>query len=346
MKTCVSGMLAQVWSLLNPANTTNVLSIVLAYADHNTGESPYLFRTYGNLAPPRRHRTLRNPGGASMVSIWEVARATSAAPGYFSPIRIKTGRGPEAITFKDGGFGSNNPSEEAYKDILNKHGGIMNMNIGPFISIGTGKTPLHMFGRNPGHLRDVIANVKTAFKLPSRTLKAHQNMLHHADPPNGEVQFPYYRFDGGTQLGEIDLGDWESHRLAGFTGRDATSGRKTLEKIEAAIREYLADQDVQNDLMICAKLLVDRRRLRTRSASDWDRYASYSHYVCDVRGCSNRSANTAHDFKEHLRRHHKYQLADPVIEKKVRECRRVQWLYRSQDTGREETARKKGKGRA
>ena len=304
-------------------------SIVLAYSDHFGGEFPYLFRTYANEAPPRdpsrprnRQRTFRNPGGPSILPIWKVARATSAAPGYFSPTKIRTGQ--EVIRFKDGGFGSNNPSEEAYRDILNKHGSVLHM--GPFISIGTGITPLDMFGKRSDNLSIALANAKTAIKLASRTLKAHENMIDNADS-DGEERFPYFRFDGGLELGEVGLGEWETNRLTRITGKDGISGHKTLKKIETAIAVYLHKRDVQRDLEECAKLLVNRRRLRARNASDWDRYASYSSYVCDMKGCPERAAGTARDFKEHLRSYHRLRLADPVIEKKISACRRVQWLY-------------------
>ena len=325
-------------------NDIDVPSIVLAYSNHVGGEFPYLFRTYGNQAPPwdrsrsrNRQRTFRNPGGASMLPIWKVARATSAAPGYFAPIKIETGNGSEVITFKDAGFGSNNPSEEAYRDIINKHGGIIHM--GPFISIGTGKKPpLKMFSKRPDNLSDLIANAKTVLKLPSRTEPAHERMLELAYP-DGEERFPYFRFEGGPELGEVDLGEWESHRFTRITGKDRTSGRKTLKKIEAAVAVYLQNRDVQRDLKECARLLVNRRRLRTRNASDWDRYASYSHYVCDIKGCPDRRVKTANDFKAHLRGCHRYKLVDPVIEKKTLECRGVQWLYRADDPASESTAR-------
>ena len=244
------------------------------------------------------------------------------------------------IRFKDGGFGSNNPSEEAYWDILNKHGSVSHM--GPFISIGTGITPMDMFDKS--NLSKSYAYFNTVVKLASRTLKAHENMIRNANP-DGEERFPYFRFDGGLDLGKVGFGDWETHRLTPITGKDGTSGHKTLKKIEAAIAVYLRNADVQRDLTECARLLVNRRRLRARNASDWDRYASYSYYVCDMKGCRERVAGTAHEFKEHLRRHHRLRLADPVIEKNISACRRVQWLYRPREITQEPTARKKGKGR-
>ena len=333
MKTCVNGMLRSpaTYNTGDSIDATDMPSIVLAYADLSRGEFPYLFRTYGNQAPPpepdkskNRQRIFRNPGGPSMLPIWKVARATSAAPGYFSPIKIETDGGSEVIRFKDGGFGTNNPSEEAYWDILNKHGSILHM--GPFISIGTGITPMDMFGKRSDNLSNAYVNIKTAVKLPARTLKAHENMIRNANP-DGEERFPYFRFDGGLELGEVDLGEWETHRFPRITAKDGTSGLKTLKKIEAAIAVYLRNRDVQRDLTECAELLVNRRRLRARNASDWDRYASYSYYVCDMKKCPKRAAGTAREFKDHLRRHHRLKLADPVIEKKISACRRVQWLY-------------------
>jgi len=151
------------------------------------------------------------------------------------------------ITFKDGGFGSKNPSEEAYYEIVYKHGGMVNM--GPFISIGTGITPLRMFGHGKrGNFRNAIANLKTATKLPSRTAKAHKTMMRMSNH-DGVERFPYYRFDGGKRLGEVGLGEWKGHKLTVLTGRDKKPGCKTLEKMYVATAAYLQRRDVQKDLM-------------------------------------------------------------------------------------------------
>lgn len=216
--------------------------------------------------------------------------------------------------------------------------------MGPFISIGTGLTPMDSFGKRSNNLSNAFANLKAAVKVASRTLRTHERMIREADW-DGEERFPYFRFDGGPQLGEVRLSEWESYRFTGVTGKDGTSGHKTLKKIEAAIAVYLCNRDVQRDLTECAKLLVNRRRLRARNASDWDRYASYSHYVCNMKSCPERSANTADDFKNHLQRNHNFKLVDPVMDTMVAECRHVQWLYRPHETTQESTARKKGEGR-
>ena len=246
-------------------------------------------------------------------------------------MRIRSGNGPEEVTFKDGGFGSNNPSEEAYYDIANKHGGSQNM--GPFISIGTGSIPLKMFPereRNFRNLRDTIANLKTVIKLPSMTAKTHEKLKRICND-DGKQRFPYYRFDGGERLGKVDLGEWKSHRYTFITGRDNTPGCKTLAEIEAATAIYLRRPDVQRELKEVATILVERRRLRTRNESDWDRYASFSYYECDFKGCSGegKRINTAQNFKEHIRKIHRASVDDRVLEAQLKEKRRVYWVYRS-----------------
>lgn len=241
---------------------------------------------------------------------------------------IRGGNGEEVIAFKNGGFGSNNPSEEACYDIIHKHGGA-SRNIGPFISIRTGSIPLKMFPERKGgfqHLRNTMANWKTAMQLPARTANAHESMIKISNF-DGIEHFPYYRFGGGERLGKVGLAEWESHR------RDNRPGGKTLAEIEDATSSYLRDSDVQRDLNAVAKILVERRRLRTRDMSKWDRSASYSYYQCDLGRCGDEMINTAQEFKEHIRKEHRNIRDDQALEAELIRKRRVHWLYRpkSQD---------------
>ena len=280
----------------------------------------------------------RNYGDAQRLPIWKVARATSAAPGYFEPIKIQKGNGTEFMTFKDGGFGSNNPSQEAYRDIIRKHGGL-NGNMGPFISIGTGDKPLKKFAGD-GHfhnIRDAWTNLKAAVHMASRTKHVHEIMksLSYFD---NEEQFPYFRFDGGERLGKMKLGEWKSHHFTWLTGRSEKKGSKTLQEMTEAVTAYLRKEDVQRDLNECAKILVERRRLRSRNGSAWDRYASFSYYECEFKGCQKLRINTIHGFKQHVRREHPHQVPNEPLEKTLLQYRKVHWMYGQISTG------KKGKG--
>ncbi|KAL8690818.1 MAG: hypothetical protein Q9224_004317, partial [Gallowayella concinna] len=263
-------------------------TVVMAYAEHNETETPYLFRTYWTPQPTvdqnktrLRQPTARNHGPAPKLRIWQVGRATSAAPKYFPPIRIKRSMDDDCerdVRFKDGGFGCNNPSQEAYHDIVHKHGDHSKA-VSLFISIGTGVSPVELFAKASGNAANAWANWKAAKKHPSRTLHVHDAMARCAQRDHKRI-FDYYRFDGGNRLGQVDLDEWKSHRLTGLTGKSADPGFKTLDKMDIAIAVYLRDADVQKDLDACAKLLVKRRRYRTRDASAWDRYASASFYEC------------------------------------------------------------------
>jgi hypothetical protein len=61
---------------------TNVSRIVTSLREKDGTGSPYIFRSYDHHAEPAPNGMVQNPGGASNVPIWQVARATTAAPGY------------------------------------------------------------------------------------------------------------------------------------------------------------------------------------------------------------------------------------------------------------------------
>lgn len=304
--------------------------MVLAYADSVGVDSPYHFRTY--QIPIQRSKnkgqqaTVGTYGDAATLPIWQIARATSAAPTYFRPIKIRRGNLPGFVTFKDGGFGSNNPSEEAYNDVVHKHGGT-SKNMGPFISIGTGIPAIELFSKKKGNVYNAVANIKAAFKLPARTIGVHRRMERLSMHDN-KKRFPYFRFDGGERLGEIALDEWKSHKFTRLSGKDNQSGSITLERLYVATAAYLQEPKVQQDLTECAMILVRRRQLRMRDSSEWDRYASFSYYDCNVEGCDRPRSNKAQDFREHLRKFH-HKIADQEMEQTVQECRHVHWKYRA-----------------
>ena len=115
-----------------------MFSVVVAYQETKIGgvRNPYLFRSYKNLHRskiPKEKALDRNPGPAHDVPIWEVGRATSAAPTYFKPPKIDNRK------YLDGGFGeTNNPTIEIYDEVRRMNNNSNNC-IGILVSIGTGK---------------------------------------------------------------------------------------------------------------------------------------------------------------------------------------------------------------
>lgn len=321
------------YELQFPSDEDLCRTLVTAYAEHTKTEAPYLFRTYHtpmpNVDQSKTKLTARNYGQPPKLPIWKIGRATSAAPKYFAPIKIPRAVGDsnqKHVRFKDGGFGCNNPSEEAYHDIVRKHGGLSKF-MGPFISFGTGITPLELFAKKPGNLRNALVNMHAAHKHPTRTQHAHDGMTHlsHHD---GKVIFPYYRFDGGERLGKVKLDEWKRNRFTRITGKNADAGYVTLNNMDVAIAVYLRDEEVQNALTECARLLVERRRLRARDASRWDRYASGSYYECSYQRCQEGRINTAQLFKEHVKKKHQSALADHPLELAMEQSRQC-WVYRT-----------------
>lgn len=308
--------------------------IVVAYPDSNArGDVPYLFRTYERpsltrddvyeqfKSDPRHH--------PSVIPLHKVARATAAAPAYFRPVRIlpaHRGTPLPAIRFKDGGFGCNNPSEEAYHDVVEAHGGL-SKNIGPFISIGTGVGKFRLFSNKKGNFRDVYANAVAAIKRPTLTTLAHKSMSYLAKFDK-EKRFPYYRFDGGEVLGEVAMDQWKTQKSKHRSRAQRQPGSKTLEDIQRAVEEYLQEKGVQMKLEECAKLLVRRRRLRSNNASRWERYATTSYYLCKDGTCEKARFNTSLEFRTDLESTHGYEACD-TLDERLEERRRYWWLYPS-----------------
>lgn len=87
--------------------------VVTSYQKSNIGgvNKPYLFRSYANTHQNVYVDHDRNPSPAHDIPIWQVARATCAAPAYFKPAMI------DGQEYLDGGFGTNNPCAEIFYEV-------------------------------------------------------------------------------------------------------------------------------------------------------------------------------------------------------------------------------------
>ncbi|MCJ1342317.1 hypothetical protein MMC31_000499, partial [Peltigera leucophlebia] len=172
-------------------------TIVLSYRkQESTGvETPYVFRSYDNFQrneDPKKRLLHRNPGPADNNEIWKVARATSAAPTYFKPMKIDNDE------YLDGGFGANNPCAEIYDEVRRMNNNAEHC-VGVIVSIGTGK---HLHGRFQGTgLKRYIGFVNFATKWASESEEVHTWME--------RLNLPCYaRFNVETALGSIKLDEW------------------------------------------------------------------------------------------------------------------------------------------
>ncbi|KAJ7865933.1 FabD/lysophospholipase-like protein, partial [Mycena leptocephala] len=193
---------------------------------------PVLFRTYNTTNSP-----------AIDCTIWQAARATSAAPTFFKQIRI----GPPGIeeTFVDGGMGQNNPIAAL---LLEAQVVFPDRQIACIISLGTGQ--LHTIKIPPPSLLkrlfplDVVKAIKG---IATDCEKEHQRFAHHFDP----VPHVYFRFNVERGMQDIQLNQWER-----------------LGDVRANTRQYLLSHPIQNQLADAVKSLVEKiGRVSTKSLS-------------------------------------------------------------------------------
>jgi patatin-like phospholipase/acyl hydrolase len=206
-----------------------VLTIIrFVCATSGNTSTPILFTSYPS---PRGTTTLYN-----LTKIWEAARATSAAPTFFDPIKI----GPTKRTFGDGGTGANNPVYELWNeaiDICNPER--LDENLACIVSIGTGEPHLTKFGEN---IKDVAESV---LKIATQT-ETTANNFNRAHPELNDGQQRYFRFNAARGLAEIGLDE------ASEAGR-----------IEDMTDDYLRKESTLIQIRQCAQVIAGNSFLGT-----------------------------------------------------------------------------------
>ncbi len=151
------------------------LTPVLVTAYDTAGAQPCFFKSYPQGARP--------PDAGAM---WEVARATSAAPTYFPPFLLGGAEpGAPARCLVDGGVFANNPALCALADAYKLHGGEAAQYL--VVSIGTGNDDLRLACaevRRRGLLRWAVPILKVVFDGVSDTV----------DYVTAEMANRYFRF--------------------------------------------------------------------------------------------------------------------------------------------------------
>lgn len=161
---------------------------MLAINKDNVSAGPRLFTTYDTST------------GFSECTIWQVARATSAATTFFKPIQL----GRDRITFMDAAFGYNNPCEVLIKEAKKQFPDHEQMRI---LSIGTGLKGVVTVGKT-------IISVLKALKDMATTSKDVASRL---DGMFGDDR-EYCRLDVDQGLEHVALHDWEaSSRISSHT---------------------------------------------------------------------------------------------------------------------------------
>ena len=181
----------------------------------------------------------RMDSATKQCTIWEAARATTAFPEEFLPIKI----GPMGVSYVSAGLGFSNPAKEALDEaarIWHLH------NIGCLVSIGTGVTPPARLetGLNSASLLTML-NLQNLSRLPDllRTLfraatdseRTQEELARDARL----LELNYFRFNVEAELGKV-----ARYNLSG------------LETLRTTTDIYLQKPETENSLSFCALHLL------------------------------------------------------------------------------------------
>ncbi|KAI9843047.1 MAG: hypothetical protein M1837_006678 [Sclerophora amabilis] len=246
-------------------------------------EPPYLFRSYDHHPRQPFLPWQRNPGLAHRLPIWQVARATSAAPTYFNSITIENRK------FGDGGFGTNNPTDEIYHEVRLMNGD-ESAHVALVLSIGTGKNPVHRFSDKVfGKFSQIPGALK---KLAVDCERVHEGMTRRREP--GGMR--YFRFNVDSDvLRKISLDEWKAPNWR-------HKENLTLENITKATEKYLEESEVQRSLQDVARLLVKSRRERCRTPT-WKLASTGMLYRCQHPGCPSQKSQKMRISQKNLEAH-------------------------------------------
>ncbi|KAL1972370.1 hypothetical protein VTN31DRAFT_6784 [Thermomyces dupontii] len=151
-------------------------------------------------APPTLFRTYYSSTAFKSCTIWEVARATSAAVNFFESIKL----GRDEIEFIDAAFGYNNPCEVLIQEAQKQFPGRREMRV---LSVGAGLGDVVEIKDSPESIIKALHDMATSSKRVARRL---------ATQFSGGDQ--YFRFIVDQGLRDITLADWEKvSRISAYT---------------------------------------------------------------------------------------------------------------------------------
>ncbi|KAF2876676.1 acyl transferase/acyl hydrolase/lysophospholipase [Massariosphaeria phaeospora] len=279
---------ASLSSNTTPGRTERICQSICLTATHSGQiDEAYLLRTYDHRYNPSVAPIWCTPynEGADRLSIWEVTRATSAAPFYFKMLEADFGsRGK--IGFKDGGIRENNPSYAAYSE----HASLKGDDHEPalLLSVGTGRPDTSNdgfasvwpgpFGKVPLMKKwsEKFAVFKNVLIKYTEGEDRHKMMSAIA---RGEHRW-YKRLNVDKGLEELKLDNWEpgvwTNPRTGVAQK--VPGGTTLTRMENATHAYL-DREEANKILHeyappkvmlqqVAEKLVRHRRLREATKND------------------------------------------------------------------------------
>ncbi|KXJ94832.1 acyl transferase/acyl hydrolase/lysophospholipase, partial [Microdochium bolleyi] len=186
-------------------STSCTKTVVLAITKDNVDTLPTLFKTYDTST------------GLKICTIWQVARAISAATTFFKPIKV----GRDEIEFVDAGFGYNNPCEvliDEAQRLFPSRGQIQ------VLSIGTGLGDVVEVGGSWLSIVNALKKMATSSKKVATT-------LHNRYGDSSR----YFRFNVQQGLQDVRLSDWEkSSEISAHTNNYLNDNSRNIKNFAAS----------------------------------------------------------------------------------------------------------------
>ena len=174
----------------------------------------------------RSYRSSWEPGTG--CTVWEAARATSAAPLLFPPIRF----GFPPANYVDGGLRYNNPVRALYDEAYYIWPTPSGRKIGCIISIGAGVPPLKATGdRGKAILKGLV-------KIALDTQQTANSFADEMGHLSSTTRATYIRLNVEQGMQDIGLEEWEE-----------------FDKISGATNHYL--NNCKTEIEVCANALRD-----------------------------------------------------------------------------------------
>jgi len=286
----------QSWSS-DPEPVDRICQTICLTAVHNAQISEaYLLRTYPHRYTPGavpNWITLYNEG-CDPLRIWQVTRATSAAPFFFKQLEADIHN--ELRNFKDGGIRENNPAGAAWSEFVSLYGvqrrDGKETEPGLLLSVGTGRPNEENDGFAsawPGPFGSIGITKKAAEKFAvfknvlikyTEGERQHQAMVRLA---KGEHHW-YKRLNVSEGLGTMKLDNWEKGAWP-TKESDSVPGGKTLSRMEELTTDYLTrPYDPRFETYAAPKVMVEqtakklvkmRRAREARQAEDQRRWDTF-----------------------------------------------------------------------
>lgn len=211
---------------------------VLSPTCHVEANDPFSFVTATSASMPDRTTVLSNYASTrwpddflNSVTIWEAARATSAASTFFEPIEI----GPDREEFVDGATGANNPIFTLWNEAhdvwdTRRSRNALEKSLQCLVSVGTGIPTIAPFGNN---LATIAKTLKAMATETERTAEDFLRLYSHL-----HTEQRYFRFN--VQSGLEGVGLEEQSKMA---------------DIVTATRRYITGEEIMKRLEACANNL-------------------------------------------------------------------------------------------